>query len=224
MSRHDNANRQQGSAQQEGDSDRDRQHGGHEAPRYEREEGRENRAYPYIDQYTRGDSSGSGRDDRDGGYGSGRDSGWGGQAWGRDDQEWHGSDFDHRRSHHPDRAQNEDQRHAGGGQVGRTSGFEQGGYGGYDLQRSDQQRGQPSDQNQDDFDPDYHQWRRDQIDALDKDYREFRQERYKKFSDEFATWRSNRSGQPSNDAVTKGTSSGPASTASSGVSQQGKGK
>lgn len=55
-----------------------------------------------------------------------------------------------------------------------------------------------SGQNQDDheqrdeFDPDYHQWRRDQLQSLNNDYRRFRQERFKKFSDEFSTWRTSR--------------------------------
>ncbi|MES2960195.1 MAG: hypothetical protein V4792_18555, partial [Pseudomonadota bacterium] len=33
------------------------------------------------------------------------------------------------------------------------------------------------------FDPDYHQWRREQMQALDEDYRNWREDRYKKFSD-----------------------------------------
>jgi len=45
----------------------------------------------------------------------------------------------------------------------------------------------------DQFDPDYHQWRSEQIRALDEDYRSWRQDRYKKFSDEFDQWRSGRS-------------------------------
>lgn len=91
----------------------------------------------------------------------------------------------------------------GGEQDPRTRGFRQGSYGGYRLHRGEQ----------DAFDPDYHQWRREQLDTLDKDYREFRQERFKKFSDDFASWRASRSQQrdpPSNDAVTTGARSGPA--------------
>jgi len=41
-------------------------------------------------------------------------------------------------------------------------------------------------------DPDYHQWRSEQLRNLDNDYQTWRSERYKKFSDEFNTWRSNR--------------------------------
>ena len=47
-----------------------------------------------------------------------------------------------------------------------------------------------SDQGQ--FDPDYHQWRNEQLRTLDDDYRNWRQDRYKKFSDEFSHWRKNR--------------------------------
>lgn len=42
------------------------------------------------------------------------------------------------------------------------------------------------------IDPDYHQWRREQIQNLDSDYDEWRQQRYSKFADEFNSWRSNR--------------------------------
>jgi hypothetical protein len=44
----------------------------------------------------------------------------------------------------------------------------------------------------DQFDPDYHQWRSEQMRALDEDYRSWRQDRYKKFSNEFDQWRSER--------------------------------
>lgn len=47
----------------------------------------------------------------------------------------------------------------------------------------------------DEFDPDYHQWRRDQLQTLDNDYRQFRQERFKKFSDEFSSWRTSRASE-----------------------------
>ncbi|MFZ6657895.1 hypothetical protein [Undibacterium sp. TJN19] len=43
------------------------------------------------------------------------------------------------------------------------------------------------------FDPDYHQWRNQQIEALDNEYNDWRRERYQKFSDEFSTWRNGRS-------------------------------
>lgn len=77
----------------------------------------------------------------------------------------------------------------GAGDWSRRSGFNQDfeqGYGGHGGSQAGQEP----------FDPDYHQWRRDQMKALDDDYRAFRQDRYKKFSDEFSTWRSSRSQRP----------------------------
>jgi len=43
-------------------------------------------------------------------------------------------------------------------------------------------------------DPDYQQWREQQLRNLDEDYQSWRGERYKKFSDEFDSWRKNRQG------------------------------
>lgn len=43
------------------------------------------------------------------------------------------------------------------------------------------------------FDPDYHQWRNEQLSVLDADYQAWRDERDKKFSAEFSQWRSWRS-------------------------------
>jgi hypothetical protein len=70
------------------------------------------------------------------------------------------------------------------------------------------------------FDPDYQQWRNEQIRNLDNDYRTWRGERYKKFSDEFSNWRNGRSAadpasQPGrdNDAVTGSTQPSPPSSA-----------
>lgn len=44
-------------------------------------------------------------------------------------------------------------------------------------------------------DPDYHQWRTEQMRRLDEDYRLWRQDRYKKFTEDFDTWRSQRDQQ-----------------------------
>ena len=49
-----------------------------------------------------------------------------------------------------------------------------------------------SNQSQGGYDPDYQQWRNEQMRNLDNDYESWRADRYKKFSDEFNTWRSNR--------------------------------
>ena len=53
------------------------------------------------------------------------------------------------------------------------------------------------------FDPDYHQWREEQLNALDDDYRAWRGERYQKFADEFSQWRSGRS-RPEEESRGKG--------------------
>lgn len=42
------------------------------------------------------------------------------------------------------------------------------------------------------FDPDYHQWRADQIRKLDEEYEQWRKERFQKFSEEFDSWRKQR--------------------------------
>ena len=42
------------------------------------------------------------------------------------------------------------------------------------------------------YDPDYHNWRQEQLRALDDDYRNWRQERYRRFSDDFSQWRQGR--------------------------------
>jgi len=41
-------------------------------------------------------------------------------------------------------------------------------------------------------DPDYHQWRSEQIRNLDRDYEQYRQERYRNFASDFDKWRSTR--------------------------------
>lgn len=43
------------------------------------------------------------------------------------------------------------------------------------------------------YDPDYEQWRHEQMRTLDNDYHGWRQERYQKFSEDFNKWRSERS-------------------------------
>ena len=65
----------------------------------------------------------------------------------------------------------------------------QGGYGD-DGYQGNWQRGQGGGQSY--HDPDYHQWRSEQVSQLDRDYDEWRQHRYQRFSDEFNDWRSNR--------------------------------
>lgn len=115
-----------------------------------------------------------------------------------------------------------------GGFAGSGYGAAQGGYGGGRGQgggQSYQQGGPPGQmsggwpgdqagqgwmrgggrQQQEHFDPDYQQWRDEQMRSLDEDYRNWRQERYGKFSEEFSTWRKNRdSNRPSEGGGTSG--------------------
>ena len=58
----------------------------------------------------------------------------------------------------------------------------------------------------DPLDPDYRQWRDEQMRALDRDYRDWRAERYKKFSEEFVQWRGSRGGSSGSDSTSAGSS------------------
>ncbi len=72
-------------------------------------------------------------------------------------------------------------------------------------------------------DPDYQQWRNEQLERFDDDFEAFRRERYGKFADEFNTWRSNRANQKPSSANpgtrTSDSSSSPAGSRSSEGSQ-----
>lgn len=63
-------------------------------------------------------------------------------------------------------------------------------------------------------DPDYQQWREEQMRMLDDDYQSWRQERYQKFSDDFNSWRSSRTSQASSGKGPTGNTTGPGSSAS----------
>lgn len=94
-----------------------------------------------------------------------------------------------------------------GGDAGeyRNSFFDQepGSYGGRSLGRSGWQ-------NQDnEFDSDYHHWRNEQIGKLDEDYKAWQGERRQKFSDEFGKWRSERAAKGDSQKETQG-KNGPA--------------
>lgn len=58
--------------------------------------------------------------------------------------------------------------------------------------RSEEPGWQGSGQVQRQFDPDYHQWRAEQMRKLDEDYEQWKKERYQKFSEEFDAWRKQR--------------------------------
>jgi hypothetical protein len=68
-------------------------------------------------------------------------------------------------------------------------------------------------------DPDYHQWREEQIRKLDDDYDSWRNERYKKFSSDFDSWRKNRSGSASG-AEPEKTAAGAAESDSASTTSQ----
>jgi hypothetical protein len=78
-----------------------------------------------------------------------------------------------------------------------------------------------SQSRQSDHDPDYQQWRQEQLRLLDEDYHSWRKERYQKFSDDFNTWRSSRSSQQPAATGQTGTATGSqaGSTPSSGESK-----
>jgi hypothetical protein len=88
-------------------------------------------------------------------------------------------------------------------------GLGEGSYGSHGWGR----RGDAHDLDDRQFDPDYRQWREQQMRELDRDYELWRQERYKKFSEEFNQWRESRrrpSGQSAG-SDTPGGSTGAAS-------------
>ncbi|MDM0110244.1 hypothetical protein QTH97_35515 [Variovorax sp. J22R24] len=72
-------------------------------------------------------------------------------------------------------------------------------------------------------DPDYQQWRNEQLERFDDDFEAFRRERYGKFAEEFNTWRSSRANnksspegagaKPSSGSGSGGTSGGSSSPA-----------
>lgn len=65
-------------------------------------------------------------------------------------------------------------------------------------------------------DPDYHQWRTEQISNLDNDYKAWRDERYSKFSSEFGEWRKGRKDTQSSTGSSEVESSSAAGNAGQG--------
>lgn len=63
-------------------------------------------------------------------------------------------------------------------------------------------------------DPDYHQWRDEQLRGMDEEYEAWRQERYRRFSDEFGEWRRKRESGASSGA--SGSNSGTSATSIGG--------
>lgn len=126
--------------------------------------------------------------DRQGGYDAGR--GWGGAYAG---------DGEHERQ----------ARYQGGAGGYRSNAGPYAGsqtYGGYGDQLG---YGSYEDGRQHHHDPDYQQWREQQLRNLDQDYHSWRGERYKKFSEEFDTWRKNRQGTSEQQADRPGAQADP---------------
>ena len=71
------------------------------------------------------------------------------------------------------------------------------------------------------YDPDYHQWRSEQIRGLDDDYRAWRSERYNNFTNEFGEWRKNRQATPAGNSASE---AGGKASASDSNSSSSKGK
>ena len=130
-----------------------------------------------------------------------RSGGWASQGYAQDTGNWGwGQDYD---------------REAQGGYEGLQG---HGGYGGQEGGRGSRAYGSSSRQQQH-RDPDYHQWREEQLRMLDDDYESWRKERYQKFSDEFNAWRSNRTGRAGTDAeATSGQKGGGSQAGVSGSS------
>jgi hypothetical protein len=127
-----------------------------------------------------------GRGDSTGGYGSSNDgpgqgggAGWNAQRAWRDEarQREFGSTWG------PSSADNDPGSRGRQGAPGNQDRYGDNGYQG-NFQQG--QRGQSY------HDPDYHQWRSEQLSRLDRDYDEWRQHRYQRFSEDFDNWRANR--------------------------------
>ena len=110
-----------------------------------------------------------------------------------------------------------------GGQYNPSLNTSRGGneYGGYEANYAGQHH-----------DPDYHQWRNEQIRGLDNDYKAWREERYSNFSNEFGEWRRGRQNKQSTGGSSSGSqgsgesdsssTTGNASQGSAGTSPKGK--
>jgi hypothetical protein len=200
MGQHDKRNPQQGGGQQEGYSPTGRQYGWNESSRQPQGDFGRGRDHAQLgssddDWRRRQDNLGAYRDDES-------PSPWGGRG---SQNQRHGQDNRYSQYGMRDSEQRYDQdsrdqydrdrqgRFSGGFDDERRSVGYQGGYGGYGYGYGGQQG--YDQQQRDQFDPDYSQWRREQMRALDDDYQQWREDRFKKFSDEFSTWRSSRSPQ-----------------------------
>ena len=118
------------------------------------------------------------RSDSTGGYGG---SDWNAQRAWRDEQRQRGNGGG---STYGQSSADNDQ--GGRGRQGNPASQDRYGDNGYQGNFQQGQRGQAY------HDPDYHQWRSEQLSRLDRDYDDWRQHRYQRFADEFDQWRSSR--------------------------------
>lgn len=70
-------------------------------------------------------------------------------------------------------------------------------------------------------DPDYEQWRREQVQRLDEDYEAWRRERYSRFAEDFNSWRAKRAAGSSSSSEVGRDTAGSESKPSTGNKQQG---
>ncbi len=163
--------------------------GGQSSQRFGGGQGRYGHGYDARSDSTGGFGSSNFGPEND--FGSGRHGGgdWNAGSYGsralRDNgQRWHGGEGDSTYGQSAaDRGTGYDAGHGLQG-PGSQDRYGDGGYQG--NWRSGQGGGQSY------HDPDYHQWRSEQMRQLDRDYDEWRQHRYQRFSDEFNDWRSTR--------------------------------
>ena len=182
MAQQDNRNRSRGGSQQEAYSQHNRQQGWHESSRQPQGDfgrGRDHAPLGSSDDWNR-------QQDHFGAYRDAEPPEGGDERYGEYDRDAHERTV---------RPSGLDRDYRGAGYAGP------GGYGGGFG-------GEHPDQERDQFDPDYSQWRREQMRALDDDYNQWRQDRFKKFSEEFSTWRSNRSQQADASKKDTGSTSG----------------
>jgi hypothetical protein len=193
MSRHDDRSRRQGGQQDSRHQGRSQQ-GGYSDYGYERfGQPRNGPSRPYGDYPGQHASEDFGGQQGDFGYDAGQyGSGQSGQRPWSEDRDWErrgtGYSTDSRDWAPPRQGRQQ------GDAYPRDPGNNWGAHGGqgsdvFGPRGNDAEMGQA---NQGQFDPDYHQWRNEQLRTLDDDYRNWRQDRYKKFSDEFSNWRKNR--------------------------------
>lgn len=139
---------------------------------------------------------------------------------GRDMYASHPQRFDNDyRDGYPSQEQGRSARGGRAGYYDGGGGASASGYLGYP--QDGQQRFQGQQGAQGHHDPDYQQWRQEQMRLLDEDYQSWRQERYQKFADDFNTWRSSRTQPSSSGKGQSGATTGSSGTTTGSAAQSG---